>query len=131
MREEVRWWQEAGQRDLAMAERLLKSKFYEGTAFHAQQAAEKFLKALLVKYRIEFRTHSCAAMLKKLHKKLPVEKRLLTLARKLDVHYSDARYPNSVGGSPQEFYDEAIAQELLDAAKELIAYAEKGLSESD
>jgi HEPN domain-containing protein len=47
------------------------------------------------------------------------------------VHYSDARYPNSVGGSPQEFYDEAIAKELLDAAKELIAYAEKGLSARD
>lgn len=131
MRAEVRWWQEAGRRDLAMAERLLKAKFYEGTAFHAQQAAEKFLKALLAKYLMEFRTHSCAAMLKKLHKKLPVDKKLFTLARKLDVHYSDARYPNSVGGSPHEFYDEAIAQELLDAAKELIAYAEKGLSEGD
>lgn len=75
-----------------MAERLLKAKFYEGTAFHAQQAAEKFLKALVAKYRLEFRTHSCAAMLN---------------------------------------YDKAIAQELLDAAKELITYAEKGLSEGD
>ena len=79
MREEVQWWQEAGRRDLAMAERLLKARFYEGTAFHAQQAAEKFLKALLAKYRMELRTHSCAAMLKKLHKKLLVDKKLLTL----------------------------------------------------
>lgn len=129
MREEVRWWQEAGRRDLQMAKRLLKAKFYEGTAFHAQQAAEKLLKALLAKHRLEFRTHSCAAMLKRLQKRLPFDKKLLTLARKLDVHYSDARYPNSVGGAPQEFYDEPIAQELLLAAKELIAYAEKGLSE--
>ncbi len=57
--------------------------------------------------------------------------KLLTLARKLDVHYSDVRYPTSVGGSPHEFHDKAIAQELLDAAKELVAYAKKGLSESD
>ncbi len=52
--------------DLAMAEAGLTARMesFEGVSFHAQQAAEKALKSLLVRHQIEFdRTHNLAALL--------------------------------------------------------------------
>ena len=40
-------WFRSSERDLGMAHHLLGAGFYEGVAFHSQQAAEKILKGLL------------------------------------------------------------------------------------
>jgi len=48
-----------------MAEGLFQAKLYEGAAFHCQQAAEKFLKALfLAQQRLWLPTHSCFQLLR-------------------------------------------------------------------
>ncbi|MCL6581581.1 MAG: HEPN domain-containing protein, partial [Firmicutes bacterium] len=61
---EAAWWFDAAERDLAMARALRREGFYEGTAFHCQQAAEKFLKGLLAAKRRQWhRTHSCVELL--------------------------------------------------------------------
>ena len=63
--EQVKWdfvqqWLNRAHKDLAACEVLLKGGFedYENVGFHAQQSAEKFLKAFLVSRQIEFpKTH--------------------------------------------------------------------------
>jgi HEPN domain-containing protein len=64
-REQVIWdfvqdWLRKAEGDLRAMERLLEmeQEDYFTAAFHAQQAAEKFLKAFLVRYQIAFpKTH--------------------------------------------------------------------------
>ena len=56
VRDFVRQWLDKAGKDLEAAEVLLagEMKDYESAAFHAQQAAEKFLKALLVRHQVVF-----------------------------------------------------------------------------
>jgi HEPN domain-containing protein len=68
--EQVKWdfvqqWLDRAHRDLRAASILLGSDFedYENVGFHAQQAAEKFIKACLVRHQIEFpKTHNIALL---------------------------------------------------------------------
>lgn len=68
--EQVKWdfvqqWLNRAHKDLAAGEVLLKggSEDYENVGFHAQQSAEKFIKALLVSRQIEFpKTHDIALL---------------------------------------------------------------------
>ena len=68
--EQVKWdfvqqWLNRACKDLAAGELLLKGAFedYENVGFHAQQAAEKFIKAFLVCHQIEFsKTHNIALL---------------------------------------------------------------------
>lgn len=62
----LRQWLAKAEEDFAVAEHLLSENTrYLGTiGFHAQQAAEKFLKALLVHYQVEFpKTHDLGRLL--------------------------------------------------------------------
>ena len=63
----TREWIRKAESDFKTAEHLLQGgpDFAEGTAFHSQQAAEKYLKAFLVWHQIEFpKTHDIEALLK-------------------------------------------------------------------
>ncbi|MBI4552497.1 MAG: HEPN domain-containing protein [Candidatus Latescibacteria bacterium] len=70
-REQVIWdfvqsWLRKAEGDLRAAEHLLtvKQEDYFPTAFHAQQAAEKFLKTFLVRYQLPFpKTHDIQRLL--------------------------------------------------------------------
>jgi HEPN domain-containing protein len=55
-RDFTKQWLRKGTKDLASAKQLLSGgeEFAYGAAFHAQQAAEKFLKAALVWHQVEF-----------------------------------------------------------------------------
>ena len=61
----VQQWLDRAHKDLRAAAVLLKeaSDDYESVGFHAQQAAEKFLKAYLVRHQIEFpKTHNITVL---------------------------------------------------------------------
>ena len=68
--EQVLWdfvaqWLAKAQQDLRAGEVILASDLedYETAGFHAQQAAEKFVKAVLVRHQMEFpKTHNIAAL---------------------------------------------------------------------
>ncbi len=70
-REQVIWdfvqdWMRKAEGDLRAAEHLLalEQEDYFTAAFHAQQAAEKFLKALLVRHQVPFpKTHDIQQLL--------------------------------------------------------------------
>ena len=63
--ESVAWWVDRAMEDLRVAKDLAAhDDFYNATCFHAQQAGEKFLKALLVRRRIRpARTHKLLDLL--------------------------------------------------------------------
>ena len=114
-RREAEWWLRAGERDLRAAAGLRDIGLFEGAAFHCQQAAEKFLKGLALSRKAVWqRTHSCVRLLGVLAEAgIPAPPEVATACRRLDHHYIDARYPNGIGGPPDEFYDEAIAAAAL------------------
>ena len=65
-RDLVRQWLGRAEEDLGVAEHLLKggAPYLASVAFHAQQAAEKFLKARLVHHQVPFpKTHDLARLL--------------------------------------------------------------------
>jgi len=92
----TREWIRKAESDFKTAEHLLQSgpDFAEGTAFHSQQAAEKYLKAFLVWHQIEFqKTHDIEALLRlagKVDDKIP---KILGDTVILTPYGVDYRYP--------------------------------------
>jgi HEPN domain-containing protein len=92
----TREWIRKAESDYKTAAHLLKSSpdLAEGTSFHAQQAAEKYLKAFLVWHQIEFpKTHDIEALLElagKMDDKIP---EILREAIILTPYGVDYRYP--------------------------------------
>jgi len=113
-----------------MAETLARAGMFEGAAFHAQQGAEKALKALLLaKGSLWPRTPSSIALIEVLrHAGVSVPSELDTLARKLDAHYIESRYPNAAGCPPERFYDKTIAAEAIQAQAAILSFVEANLA---
>jgi len=111
-RDLVRQWLAKTDRDLAVAELLLGegAAYYEALAFHCQQAGEKYLKALLTWYQVEFpRTHDIGQLLDLLAQVAADAADSLQLLESLTPYGVAPRYP----GEPLELSDaqacEAVA----------------------
>ena len=102
--EQVKWdfvqqWLDKARKDLAAAEVLLKEEFgdYENVGFHAQQAAEKFIKAFLVRHQVEFPKSHDVALLRQLVAR--VDSKLaekLATADALTPYGVEFRYPGDL-----------------------------------
>jgi len=121
-------WFRSSERDLGMARHLLGAGFYEGVAFHSQQAAEKILKGLLIsRHCLWQRTHSCAellAALARLGDTLP--EGLLGAAADLDRHYLKTRYPSGTTADAGP-YTAVVAEQALVTAETIAAFVKKRL----
>jgi HEPN domain-containing protein len=110
-------WVEKAEADFNTADYLCTagSSYAHAAAFHAQQAAEKYLKAYLVSCQVEFKkTHDLAALLKlasTVDEELSV---ILTEAEALTPYGVEYRYP---GDYPQVTPD--IAKEALRIASQV------------
>jgi HEPN domain-containing protein len=96
-REFVQQWIDKAEGDLAAARRLLVDEFPHRfhTAFHAQQAAEKFIKAFLVHHQIEFtKTHSFQPLLESVARVDPPLADALSEALALNPFAVEIRYPD-------------------------------------
>lgn len=110
--EEIKWWIEASKNDEAAATFLRQKRIYNLSVFHAQQSAEKALKALCLKYKRPGFSHSCVDLFKKIATfRIGIPEEVMESARRLDPHYIMARYPNGLHGSPEEYYDLKLAEE--------------------
>jgi HEPN domain-containing protein len=113
MKDMTREWVEKAEGDYRTAGREMRANppNYDATVFHAQQAAEKYLKARLVEAAIAFpKTHDLSVILNLL---LPLEPSWLRLRPALDDLASlgvEVRYPGV-------FADAEDAQEALHAAQ--------------
>ena len=100
-REQVVWdfvqdWMRKAEGGLKAAEHLLalEQQDYFTVAFHAQQAAEKFLKALLVRYQISFpKTHEIQQLLELAEAADPGIRLRLASAAALTPFGIEFRYP--------------------------------------
>ncbi len=97
LRELVLQWIEKAAADLEAAEQLCAQggRFRGIVAFHCQQAAEKYLKALLVRHQIEFpKTHDIARLLDRLARVNTSTAESLMDADVLTPFGVDVRYPS-------------------------------------
>jgi HEPN domain-containing protein len=125
---EHRWLYMANE-DLRTAELTWREGIYAQTCFHAQQCAEKALKALLVAQtgHAAPRTHYIVELLQllpaKLRQELPAD-----LAPALDTYYVATRYPDAIVGSlPEALPGREDACQALDLARAVLLYVKEQL----
>ncbi len=107
--EQVKWdfvqqWLNRAHKDLAAGELLIKGGFedYENVGFHAQQSAEKFIKAFLVSRQIEFpKTHDIALLRQLVARVDPELAEKLAIADPLTPYGVEFRYPGDLPVSAQ------------------------------
>ena len=114
----VQGWLRKAAGDLQAAERLLglQQDDHFTSAFHAQQAAEKFLKAFLVRHQIPFpKTHDIQDLLKLAARVDATLERELSSAAMVTPFGVEFRYPGD------ETADRDTAQQALDEANRVQA----------
>ncbi len=126
-REQVKWdyvqqWLDKARKDLAAGEVLLKEEFedYENVGFHAQQAAEKFVKAFLVCHQIEFPKSHDMALLRQLVARIdPRLAEKLAIADSLTPYGVEFRYPGDLPSVSRTEGEKALR--AAEQARELIS----------
>jgi HEPN domain-containing protein len=120
----LREWIEKAEADLEAAERLApdvpsSARLREVVGFHCQQAVEKYLKALLTFYQVEFpKTHEIKRLLALVSRANPEAAEALSGAKWLGPFGVDIRYP----GDAAEILpgDEVRAIEIARLAKAVV-----------
>lgn len=126
IRDFVRSWFRKAEGDFQAASYLLvlEQEDYFPVAFHAQQAAEKFLKCLLVRYQIPFpKTHDIERLLTLLEPALPGITTELASSVMLTPFGVDFRYPGEL------LVDRETAEEALREAEQVRATVIRHLEE--
>ncbi len=121
VRKEVERLLRQADRDLENARKNVTIGAYEVSAFLAQQATEKYLKATWVvskRRRAPF-THS----LVELADGLDVPRTLRRHVLYLNPDYTVSRYPDAANGVPFELYDADIARAKIKSARQIIRWA--------
>ena len=121
-------WIKKAKEDLAVAEQLLSDgvPYFASIGFHAQQAAEKFLKAFLVWHQIEFpKTHDLSQLLQLIALREKSLSESLQGILVLTVYGVDTRYPADL---PDLTEDEA--SQAVDLARQVKHAVLKSLSDS-
>ncbi|MBC8434112.1 MAG: HEPN domain-containing protein [Desulfobacterales bacterium] len=88
-------WLKKADEDLEFATSVIEdSPFYAQICFHLNQAAEKYLKSLVIAYDLEFKKiHDLPVLLKSCLVRKPGLEILMDDCRLLNGFYIDARYP--------------------------------------
>jgi HEPN domain-containing protein len=91
----IQEWLEKADEDLNFAASIVEdSTFYAQICFHFQQAAEKYLKALIVADDLEFqKIHDLVTILKICLGRRPALAGLMSDCKLLNRFYTDTRYP--------------------------------------
>ena len=119
--EAERWYGQA-RFDLEAARASLATGHHEWACFQAQQAAEKALKALLLRQgKRRFPSHSVHDLLAEVTKLAP-EFDAVSEAQRLDQYYIPTRYPNGLPGTvmPHDYYGQKEALECVNLAESLL-----------
>jgi len=109
-------WMLKADGDLATAHRELRARRapnYDAACFHAQQCAEKYLKALLQETAIAFgKTHNLSLLLDLLHERYPRLELLRPTLAILTAYAVEYRYPG-------ESADKEVARQAVRMAEEV------------
>ena len=127
--DDPREWLNRARSDLAMAKSRIAGTYLEAYCFHAQQAAEKAIKSVMILRNIEFPyTHDLSRLLTMLEssgEKLPEQ---VGKAVVLTDYAAVLRYPNFDEPVSEQAYKEAvsIAETVVHWAEELTGYTAIG-----
>jgi len=119
--EEPREWLNRARSDLLLSKTKKEGIYLEDLCFHAQQAAEKAIKALLIKHGIEFPyVHDIAGLFTLLERAGQDLPETVREGEKLTRFAVFTRYPGIAHPISHEEYEEAIkiAEEVVRWAKE-------------
>jgi len=117
MQEEVKEWLDKARSDLEIAKYDFKGEYYEDACFHAQQAAEKALKAVYIgKFKELLKIHD----VKLLAQKVGASEEIVEAGDGLNPYYIAARYP--VMEEPPGKKD---AEEAIIMSEKVLKWAEK------
>ena len=109
--EEIMEWIEKADHDLGSAKiiYLHLPEYFDTIAFHCQQAVEKYLKAMLVFYKIDFlRSHDLIYLLELLSRKIDIDEARFKKAFTLNNFGVQIRYPNKIIRLTKEELETAI-----------------------
>lgn len=117
-------WLEEALDDLETASELLKIGKWSKVCYFSHQAAEKALKAFIIKkLGIYKHTHSTAELAGEVSQQAEFPQDLLVEAGKLDRHYIPTRYPNAWPAlPPYKHYNKTDAEEALETSKKVVNY---------
>jgi HEPN domain-containing protein len=104
-------WIDKADHDLGSAKLIFLHipEYFDTIAFHCQQATEKYLKAMLLFYGIEFdRTHNLIYLLELLSQKIEISEELFDKAILLNGFSVQIRYPDNVINLTKEELEDAI-----------------------
>lgn len=123
---ERRRWLAAAREDLTFARHAADNGFFAPACFHAQQAAEKAVKA--VHYGRGSRAvigHNVRALIAALEPRCGALDAQLDAARELDLFYVPTRYPNGLDeGTPGEAFSATQAERALKLGAAILEAAE-------
>jgi HEPN domain-containing protein len=123
VRNRARDWFRQAVRDLEQAEDCRRAGRHEWACFAAQQAAEKAVKALHLRWGQEAWGHVVAKLLRELPEAARVPDELVEKGRVLDTFYIPPRYPNShAEGAPFEHYGPLQSEEAIRYAREILDF---------
>ncbi|MCX7839977.1 MAG: HEPN domain-containing protein [Anaerolineae bacterium] len=95
--------------------RRRKNPLYDGVCFHAQQCAEKYLKAFLTRHKIEFRkTHDLTELQRACAQVDPAFRLIIEPLKLLFVYAVDIRYPG-ISATEQDARDAVAAMKQVRA----------------
>lgn len=108
---EVSEWIEKADHDLGSAKIIFLHlpDYFDTIAFHCQQAVEKYVKAVLVYYNIDFqRSHDLVYLLDLLTRKIDIDEVTFRKAFTLNNFSVQIRYPNMIVKLSKEELETAI-----------------------
>ncbi|OGO32642.1 MAG: DNA-binding protein [Chloroflexi bacterium RBG_16_54_18] len=117
-------WLHQAEADLRHANNSLEAGDFEWSCFAAHQAAEKAIKATLMKYGSEAWGHTITVLMGNLTDQIHTPTQvLIDNARILDKYYIPTRYPNGFdSGAPTDFYTESEALQAIKLAEQIIEF---------
>ncbi|HXU45512.1 MAG TPA: HEPN domain-containing protein [Thermoanaerobaculia bacterium] len=122
---EARRWLAAAGEELAWARHAAAGGFHAPACFHAQQGAEKAVKA--VHYHRGARVvigHNVRALIEGLEPRVAVLDALVDAGRELDLFYIPTRYPNGLdSGTPGEAFSAGQSQRAIEHATAIVEAA--------
>lgn len=120
MQEEVEAWLDKAEEDLAIAKHNFEGDFYDDACFHAQQAAEKALKAVYIKKFKELRKIHDVALLAQ---KVDAPPEIIDIGDELNPYYIVTRYPVSEESS----LERDDAKDAIEKADKVLEWAKKSI----
>jgi HEPN domain-containing protein len=125
----IRVWIDKADHDLGSAKLIFLHipEYFDTIAFHCQQATEKYLKATLVYYGVDFqRTHNLVYLLDLLSQKMTMSEEIYDQAILLNGFSVQIRYPNKNIYLTKEELELSIhiAQEFRNLAIQIVGIIE-------